>query len=265
MPFDRAFVPFGPLAAVGHFRSAARFIDNQLAVQRKVLALQFVVGAVEQLKINLGILFPNARKRALHFDAVQLRINVARIVRRNIDPRQPPEPHIGQRHAPLQVAFAAPLHREPDHDPVDRRIARLDRPQSNRLPAIRHRERFRFFRLQHAAIRIAKVERDDRRAVFQPRVFQLGFKHIAEPRHHTNRRALHLGRRPIQINLQTFVPNRRRIFLNRDIHIMRQPRPGLAHPPIRPAVVIHIPVIAKRALKHRHRIRMPGLFRDNVH
>ena len=58
---------------------------------------------------------------------VKLGVDVARIVRRDIDPRQAFEPNVGQRDVAVQIAFVAAEHLQSEHDAVDRRIARLDR------------------------------------------------------------------------------------------------------------------------------------------
>ena len=75
-------------------------------------------------------------------------------------------------------------------------------PKRIRLPAIRSREWFGLGGLQHAACRVAKIERDDHRAVLQVLVLQLGFEHVAEPRNHADRRADDRGGGAVQIDPQ---------------------------------------------------------------
>ncbi len=107
LPFNRAFVSVGFLAAFGYAVTAAGLVDNQLAVQAEVFVLQLMIRTVEQLKIDLRLAFTDARERAFDDDAIAVGVHVARVVGGDIDPRQALEPQLGQRHATLQIAPGA--------------------------------------------------------------------------------------------------------------------------------------------------------------
>ena len=66
---------------------------------------------------------------------------------------------------PCKSPFAAWLHFEAQHDAIDRRVARFDVVDLNRSPTLGRRLRRAALRLQHAAVRIAEVQREHDGAV----------------------------------------------------------------------------------------------------
>ena len=59
---------------------------------------------------------------------------------------------------------------------------------------------------------------------------------------------------PSRSSLQAFLADRRVVVLDADVHVVRIVDAGLADPAVGPAVVVHVPLFAERAVKDVHRV-----------
>ena len=114
----------------------SRVFLDQPAVQVNAAAVQFLARRVEQLEADFRILLANARQLAAHDHVVLVPIDVVRAVGRDGDPRQSGKPDVVEADLSLQVAPAAAPHVESDHRPVDRFVARINRLDADRVPAV---------------------------------------------------------------------------------------------------------------------------------
>ena len=126
LPFFRALVSIGRFArGVLQLGRLLLVVDDQPPVELEVGCISFAVERIEELEADFGIALADAGQLAMDNDFVERGVDIARVLRRHGNSRQPSQPHVGDGHATVQIAFASADGYEVDHHSIDLGVSRL--------------------------------------------------------------------------------------------------------------------------------------------
>ena len=111
-PLSEAFIALGRIAdAVDDVGGFLRVFDNQAAVELEAAVFEFLLGNVEKLKADFGVLLADAGEFATDDDFVLVAVDVAGAIGRDGDARQPGQPHVVESDLGFEVAAAGAFRR----------------------------------------------------------------------------------------------------------------------------------------------------------